>query len=154
MVQDFCGEITLGGDWLYRHGTQVEFSPTVYVNGVEMPLWSTPDRSALVVVDDDIKLPPRTAVSGRGDKRASRRRSFSTDPRKYSPEKGEVALCEFALDAPDVVPIMLANQTNKTMKKGEEAGKALPLRSLQRVDSSEERSREECQVKEQKRYPL
>lgn len=76
MVQDFCGEITLGGEWLYRHGTQVDFSPTVFVNSVEMSLW----RSESVVAENDIKLPPMTAVSSRGDKKRSRKRSFSTDP--------------------------------------------------------------------------
>lgn len=78
--------------------------------------------------------------------------SFSTDPREYSTENGEVSLCEFLLDTLEVVPIILANQDNKTMKKGEEAGNALALRSVQWVEYSEERSREQCQVKEKKRY--
>lgn len=96
---------------------------------------STPDGSVVVVDDEDIKLPPRTAVSGRCrlvTKREMRKGVFQLAPAKYSPEKEEVALCETVVEAAEIVPIMVTNQANKAIKikKGEEVGKVLPLRSI------------------------
>lgn len=99
----------------------MEFNPTVLtVNGVKMPLESAPDRLALVVVDNDIKLPPRTAVSGGGRlviKEEVRGGVIQLIPvEEYSHEKDKVALCETVVHVAEVVPIILANQTNETMK--------------------------------------
>lgn len=67
VVLDFSGEMTQGGDWLHQQGSKVKFNSTVLtVNSVEVPLGRDLDRSASVVVDKDIKLLLRTAVSGRG----------------------------------------------------------------------------------------
>lgn len=47
----------------------------------------------------------------------------------------EDALCETVVETADIVPILLVNQASKTvkMKKGEEEGMVLPLRTLQQV---------------------
>lgn len=62
-----CAGMILGEDWLHGHRAGIEFNPTVLVvNGVKMPLGDPPDRHVTVVAEEDIKLPPRAAVSGRG----------------------------------------------------------------------------------------
>lgn len=57
---DLCGEIIWVEDWLHEHKVQTKFNPAVFiVNGVKTPLRSAPDNPLSVVVDTDIKLPPR-----------------------------------------------------------------------------------------------
>lgn len=54
VVLNFCGEMSLGGDWLHEQGAKVNFNPSVLtVSGVEVPF------------DEDIKSPPRTAETGK-----------------------------------------------------------------------------------------
>lgn len=60
------------------------------------------------------------------------------------------------VDVAEVMHIMLANQSTKTIKvkKWEEVGKALLLKSVQRVKFSEEISREQCQEKNEMISPV
>lgn len=105
---------------------------------------STPDGSVAVVVDNDIKLPLRTAVSVISRLVTKEKVEVGifqlTSAEKYSPVKDKLALCETIVEVAEVVLIILANKPNKRIKivKGEEVGKALPLRSIQRVKFDEE----------------
>lgn len=57
----------LGKDRLCCHGASIEFNPTVLtVNGERMPLERPPEGSMSVVVEEDIRIPTRTAVFERG----------------------------------------------------------------------------------------
>lgn len=94
----------------------IEFNPAV--NAVRILLVGTPEDSVVVVTNEDIKLPPRTAVSSRGrlmTKEGIKEGVFQIVPvNRYSPEEDEVALCETVVGAAEVVPIMLANQAKKS----------------------------------------
>lgn len=55
---NLCGDVILGEDCLYQHRAHIKFNPTILIiNGMETQLRDTPDRSVVVVVDEDIKLP-------------------------------------------------------------------------------------------------
>lgn len=57
----------LGEYWLRQHKAQIKFNLAVLtINDVETPLGSASDQPVLVVINTDIKLPPRTTVSSRG----------------------------------------------------------------------------------------
>lgn len=128
VTPDICGEMILGEDCLCQHKAQIKFNPAVLiVNGEQTPLGRAPDKPVSVVIDTDIKLPTRTAVSGSGrlvTKGKLGKGIFQITPvEKYSPEEEEkVALCEIVVDALFRVSIMFSNLANKTMKimKGEE----------------------------------
>lgn len=55
-----------------------------------------------------------------------------TPVEKYRHEEGEAAFCETLVNSAVVIPIMLANQENKTrsVKKAKEVGSTLILRSV------------------------
>lgn len=94
----------------------IKFNHTVLiVNGIEMPLRDTPGESVVVVVDEDIKLPPRTAVRCRlMIKEKFKEGVFQlTLADKYGSRKDKVPLCETIVEVAELV-IMLANQANKT----------------------------------------
>lgn len=119
VTADLCGVVILGEDWLHYHRSKIKFNPTILiVNGMDTLLGSSPDRSITVVAEDYIKLPPRTAVLDRS------RLVIGENAKK------EVALCETVVDAAEIMPIILANQSHRTIKKGE-VGRALPLRTIQ-----------------------
>lgn len=86
-----------------------------------MSLGSPPDWSASGVVNEDIKLPPRIAVSGKGrivSTEGIREAVFKLTPiEEHSTEEGEV--CESVVDTTEVIPVMLANQANKVIIKEE-----------------------------------
>lgn len=67
-----------------------------------------------LVAEEDMKLPPRTAVSGRRRLMTGERMKEEVlqlvPIEEDSPEENEVVLCE------TVVPMMLANQAHKTIK--------------------------------------
>lgn len=93
---------------------QLKFSPVVLlVDSVDTPLGSVPNEPVLVVVDTDIKLPPRMAVSDRGrmvTKRKLENKIFQiTRVGKWSPEEEELALCETVVEGAKLLPIMLTN---------------------------------------------
>lgn len=105
---------------------------------------STPDGSVAVGVDKDINLPLRTAMSGTSRLVTKEKVEVGifqlTSAKKYSPLKDKLALCETIVEVAEVVLIILANKPNKRIKivKGEEVGRALPLRSIQQVKFDEE----------------
>lgn len=120
----------MGKVWLHRHRAGIKFNPTVLVvNGIRAILGSLLDRS-MTVVAEDIKLPPRTAVSGRGrlvTEEEMKKEDLQLVPIEgVDPEENEVALCEMVVEAAEIVTIMLVRQASKTgrMKKGEAVGKA------------------------------
>lgn len=51
------------------------------------------------------------------------------------PEENEVVMCKTVVNAAEIVPMMLVNEASRTVKvkKGEEVGRALPLRNMQRI---------------------
>lgn len=99
------------------------------MNGIRTILGSLLDRS-MTVVAEDIKLPPRTTVSGRGrlvTEEEMKKEDLQLVPIEgVDPEENEVALCEMVVEAAEIVTIMLVRQASKTgrMKKGEAVGKA------------------------------
>lgn len=118
------------------------------VDCVATPLGSPPDGSVAVVVDEDIKLPTRTAVSDRA--RLVTEGKIEKGVFQLNPEENKVTLCETVVKAAEVVTIMLINQAHKTIKirKREEVGRALSLRSIQQVKFDKERKRGSKQVGE------
>lgn len=42
---------------------------------------------------------------------------------EYNPEEGKVTMCDSLVDAAQVIPVMLANQTSKTIKKRRKRGR-------------------------------
>lgn len=90
---------------------------------VKISLGSVPIEPVSVVVDIDIKLPPTTAVSGRGK---------LITKRKYRPEEGA-----------EIVPTMSTNRANRTVRisKEKEAKKAISVRTIKRVRYDEQRKR-------------
>lgn len=124
------------------------------VDCVATPLGSPPDGSVAVVVDEDIKLPTRTAVSDRArlvTEGKIEKGVFQLIPiEEDNPEENKVTLCETVVKAAEVVTIMLINQAHKTIKirKREEVGRALSLRSIQQVKFDKERKRGSKQVGE------
>lgn len=102
-----------------------------------------PEGSVSVVIEEDIRLTPRTAVAGKGrlmPEKKIREEVFQlVSMEGDSSEEEEIVLCKTVMEAADLVPILLVNQASKIvkMKKSEEVGRALPLRTLQRVKLKE-----------------
>lgn len=111
-------------------------NPTVLtVNGERMPLERPPEGSMSVVIEEDIRLPTRTAVFGRDRLVTGKKIRKEVLQEEESPEESEIVLCETVVEAAEIMPIQLVNQSSKTVKvkREEEARRALPLRTLQWV---------------------
>lgn len=99
------------------------------------------------MVKEDIKLPPRTVVSEKGRLMTAKRMRKGTlqlvPVEGKGPEENEITLCEAVVEAAELVPITIVNQAHKTIKvkRGEEMGKALPLRTLNRVKFEEKQGK-------------
>lgn len=60
-------QIILGEDWLRRRKSQLKFEPdTLIVGEVELLLRSTALEMLTVVTKNEVKLPPQTVVSCKG----------------------------------------------------------------------------------------
>ena len=68
VVFDLCGELILGSDWFRQHKAQIRFDPgTLTLDGEEIPLGEDNCERLTVVAQVDIRLLPRTTVSGEGE---------------------------------------------------------------------------------------
>ena len=135
-----CEDVVLGEDWLKECGAQLNFDPAVLtVGGVRVALGDSAGEPLPVILSEDVELPPRMAVScvGRlGPSRKKRDKEYHIEPaRGYKPEEEEVSLCEAVVKGSEVIPLILTNTANKTVKvqRGEEVGRALCVRGVDRV---------------------
>ena len=65
---DLCGELILGSDWFRQHKAQIRFDPaTLTLDREEIPLGENNCERLPVVAQVDIRLLPRTTVSGEGE---------------------------------------------------------------------------------------
>ena len=79
-----------------------------------------------MVAQTDIKLPPRTTVSGEGEivvEGALNNGLYQVIPTNgYDNNEGEVTVCSLLVNGARTVPLLLTNSANKTIriKRGEE----------------------------------
>ena len=67
VASELCAGLILGEDWLKTRKTHLEFKPAKLILGkVDVPLGGKEKVTLVVVVKEDIKIPPRAMVSCRG----------------------------------------------------------------------------------------
>ena len=121
VAPDLCGELILGSDWLRQHKAQIRFDPvSLTLDGEEIPLGEDNCERSPVVAQADIRLPPRTTVSGEdgimveGAPNDGLYQIIPTD--RYDNNEGEVTVCSSLVKGSGTVPILLTNSANKTMR--------------------------------------
>ena len=156
VAPNLCGEMILGSNWLRQHKAQIRFDPaTLTLDGEEIPLGEDNCERLLVVAQADIKLPPRTTVSGEGEIMVEGARNdglYQIDPTdEYDNNEGEVTVCSSLVKRSGTVPLLLTNSANKTIriKRGEELANAYPVREVDQLRiRNEDRFRNRTEVNE------
>ena len=135
VAPDLCGELILR-----QHKAQIRFDPaTLTLDGEEIPLGEDNCERLPVVAQADIRLPPRTTVSGEGEIMVEGApndglyRIIPTD--EYDNNEGEVTVCKSLVKGSGTVPLLLTNSANKTIriKRGDELAHAYPVREVDQV---------------------
>ena len=121
VAPELCGELILGSGWLRQHKAQIRFDPvSLTLDGEEIPLGEDNCERSPVVAQADIRLPPRTTVSGEdgimveGAPNDGLYQIIPTD--RYDNNEGEVTVCSSLVKGSGTVPILLTNSANKTMR--------------------------------------
>ena len=156
VAPDLCGELILGSDWLRQHKAQIRFDPaTLTLDGEEIPLGEDNCERLPVVAQEDIRLPPRTTVSGEGEimvEGAPNDSLYQIIPTNdYDNNEGEVTVCSSLMKGSGTVPLLLTNSANKTIriKQGKELAHAYPVREVDLVRiRNEDRFRNRTEVYE------
>ena len=158
VAPDLCGELILGSDWLKQHKARIRFNPaTLTLDGEEILLGENNYEQLPMVAQADIKLLPRTNVSGEGKimvEGALNSGLYQVIPTDgYDNNEGEVTVCNSLVKGSRIVPLLLTNSANKTIriKRGEELAQAYPIREVEQVRiRNENRSRNKTEVNELK----
>ena len=156
VAPDLCGELILGSDWLRQHKAQIHFDPaTVTLDGEVIPLEEDNCERLPVVAHADIRLPPRTTITGEGEimvEGAPNDGLYQITPTdEYDNKEGEVIVCSSLVKGSGTIPLLLTNSANKTIriKRKEELAQAYPVREVDQVRiRNEDRFRNRTEVNE------
>lgn len=124
------------------------------VGEVEVSLGGGGEEIVLILVKEDIKIPPRTIVSSKGVVNSGRELS-SRIYQIAGKSDEEVSIWESILEGDKVIPMLISNTSSKTVKvkKGEKVGQASPIRNVSpvRIPGNSQRSRKatSCERKEE-----
>ena len=139
VAPELCTELILGEDWLKARRACLKFEPAKLILGeIEVPLGGQGKDKLIVVVKEDIQIPPRKAVSCEGrilNMEVEGEIHQVALVKKYEDSEEGITLCESVVQRKEIIPVLIANTSSKTVKiqKGEEMGHAFPLRSVDQV---------------------